>query len=83
TTALVLSNMIKVHFDRRSAQQDLHAVMNDIPVIRLEGGSLDYAFVVSVSSNRLSEILARFNALKSHRLVMFVEFIPETCEIIL
>ena len=83
TTALVLSNMMNVHFDRRTAQQDIHAVMNDIPGIRLEGGSLDYAFVVSVSSNRLSEILARFNALKSHRLVKFVEFIPETCEVML
>lgn len=83
TTALVLSNMINVHFNRRTAQQDIHAVMNEIPGIRLEGGSLDYAFVVSVTSNRLSEILARFNALKSHRLVKFVEFIPETCEILL
>ena len=83
TTALVLSNMINVHFNRRTAQQDIHAVMNEIPGIRLEGGSLDYAFVVSVTSNRLSEILARFNTLKSHRLVKFVEFIPETCEIML
>ena len=83
TTAIVLSNMINVHFDRRTAQQDIHEVMNDIPGIRLEGGSLNYAFIVSVTSNRLSDILARFNALKSHRLVKFVEFIPETCEIML
>ncbi|MFM7596123.1 MAG: hypothetical protein ACKO4Y_08095 [Flavobacteriales bacterium] len=83
TTALVLSNMINVHFDRRTAQQDFHEVMNDIPGIRLEGGSLDYAFIISVTSNRLSDILARFNALKSHRLVKFVEFLPETCETML
>jgi hypothetical protein len=83
TTALVLSNMINVHFDRRTAQLNVHEVMKDIPGIRLEGGSLDYAFVVSVTSNRLSDIIARFNALKSHRLVKFVEFIPETCEIML
>lgn len=83
TSSLIISNMINVHFDRRTAQQDIHEVMKDIPGIRLEGGSLDYAFVVSVSSNRLSDILARFSALKSHRLVKFVEFIPETCEIML
>jgi len=83
TSTLVLSNMINVHFDRRTAQQDIHEVMNDIPGIRLEGGSLDYAFVVSVTSNRLSDILARFNALKSYPLVKFVQFIPETCEIML
>ena len=83
TSTLVLSNMLNVHFNRRTAQQDIHEVMNDIHGIRLEGGSLDYAFVVSVTSNRLSDILARFNALKSHRLVKFVEFIPETCEIML
>jgi hypothetical protein len=83
TTALVLSNMINVHFNRRTAQQDIHEVMKDVPGIRLEGGSLDSAFVVSVNSNRLSDILAIFNNLKSHRLVKFVEFIPETCEIML
>lgn len=83
TSMLVLSNMLNVHFDRRTAQQDIHEVMNDIPGIRLEGGSLDYAFIVSVNSNRLSDILAIFNALKSHPLVKFVEFIPETCEIML
>lgn len=83
TTALVLSNMINVHFDQRTAQQDIHEVMNEMPGIRLEGGSLDYAFIVSVTSNRLSDIVDRFNALKSHRLVKFVEFIPETCEIML
>jgi hypothetical protein len=83
TSTLVLSNMLNVHFNRRTAQQDIHEVMNDIHGIRLEGGSLDYAFVVSVTSNRLSDILAIFNALKSHRLVKFVEFIPETCEIML
>ena len=83
TSTLVLSNMINVHFDRRTAQQDIHEVMNDIHGIRLEGGSLDYAFVVSVNSNRLSDILAIFHALKSHPLVKFVEFIPETCEIML
>lgn len=79
TIALVLSNMINVHFDRRTAQQDIHEVMNEMPGIRLEGGSLDYAFIVSVTSNRLSDIVDRFNALKSHRLVKFVEFIPEAC----
>lgn len=83
TTALVISNMINVYFDRRKAQQDVHEVMKDISGIRLEGGSLDYAFVVSVTSNRLSDILSRFNALKSHNLVKFVEFIPQTCEIMI
>lgn len=75
--------MINAHFDRRTAQQDLHTVMNDIPGIRLEGGSLDYAFVVSVTSNKLSDILGRFYALKQYVLLKFVEFIPENCEIIL
>lgn len=83
TSALIISNMLNVHFNRRTAQQDIHEVMKNVPGIRLEGGSLDSAFVVSVNSNRLSDIFAIFNYLKSHRLVKFVEFIPETCEIML
>lgn len=83
TTSLVLSNMLNVHFNRRTAQQDIHEVMKDVPGIRLEGGSLDYAFVVSVYSNKLTDILGKFNMLKNHKLVRFVEFIPESCQIML
>lgn len=83
TSVLVISNMLNVHFNRRTAQQDIHEVMKDVPGIRLEGGSLDYAFVVSVYSNKLTDILGRFNVLKNHKLVTFVEFIPESCEIML
>jgi hypothetical protein len=79
TSTLVLSNMINVHFDRRTAQQDIHEVMKDIHGIRLEGGSLDYAFVVSVTSYELPLILEKFKQLNNHRLVRFVEFIPEAC----
>jgi len=83
TSALIISNMLNVHLDRHTAQRDIHQVMSDVPGIRLEGGSLDYAFVVSVNSNRVSDIVGRFKVLKNHRLVKLVEFIPESCELLL
>jgi hypothetical protein len=79
STRFIASNRFNVHFDRRTAQEDLNQVLQEIKGIRLEGGSLDYAFVVSVTSYELPLILEKFKQLNNHRLVRFVEFIPEAC----
>ena len=79
STRFIASNRFNVHFDRRTAQEDLIHVLQEIKGIRLEGGSLDYAFVVSVTSYELPLILEKFKQLNSHRLVRLVEFIPEAC----
>ena len=79
STRFIASNRFNVHFDRRTAQEDLNHVLQEIKGIRLEGGSLDYAFVVSVTSYELPLILEKFKQLNNHRLVRFVEFIPEAC----
>ena len=79
STRFIASNRFTVHFDRRTAQEDLNHVLQEIKGIRLEGGSLDYAFVVSVTSYELPLILEKFKQLNNHRLVRFVEFIPEAC----
>ncbi len=75
----IASNRFTVHFDRRTAQEDLNHVLQEIKGLRLEGGSLDYAFVVSVTSYELPLILEKFKQLNNDRLVRFVEFIPEAC----
>jgi hypothetical protein len=54
-------------------------MLQEIKGIRLEGGSLDYAYVVSVTSYELPLIIEKFKQLNNHRLVRFVEFIPEAC----
>ena len=79
STRFIASNRFNVHFDRRMAQEVLIHVLQEIKGIRLEGESLDYAFVVSVSSYELPLILEKFKQLNSHRLVRLVEFIPEAC----
>ena len=79
STRFIASNRFNVHFDRRTAQEDLNHVLQEIKGLRLEGGSLDYAFVVSVTSYELPLILEKFKQLNNHRLVRFVEFIPEAC----
>lgn len=79
STRFIASNRFNVHFDRRTAQEDLNHVLQEIKGIRLEGGSLDYAFVVSVTSYELPLILEKFKQLNNHRMVRFVEFIPEAC----
>ena len=79
STRFIASNRFNVHFDRRTAQEDLNHVLQEIKGLRLEGGSLDYAFVVSVTSYELPLILEKFKQLNNHRLVRFVEFIPEDC----
>lgn len=79
STRFIASNRFNIHFDRRTAQEDLNQVLQEIKGIRLEGGSLDYAFVVSVTSYELPLILEKFKQLNNHRLVRFVEFIPEAC----
>ena len=79
STRFIASNRFNVHLDRRTAQEDLIHVLQEIKGIRLEGGSLDYAFVVSVTSYELPLILEKFKQLNSHRLVRLVEFIPEAC----
>ena len=79
STRFIASNRFNVHFDRRTAQEDMIHVLQEIKGIRLEGGSLDYAFVVSVTSYELPLILEKFKQLNSHRLVRLVEFIPEAC----
>lgn len=79
STRFIASNRFNVHFDRRTAQEDLIHVLQEIKGISLEGGSLDYAFVVSVTSYELPLILEKFKQLNSHRLVRLVEFIPEAC----
>ena len=79
STRFIASNRFNVHFDRRTAQEDMIHVLQEIKGIRLEGGSLDYAFVASVTSYELPLILEKFKQLNSHRLVRLVEFIPEAC----
>jgi hypothetical protein len=79
TTSLIISNQLKVHFDRRTAQYDIHQVMKDIDGISNEGGSLDYAFVVKVESNLIKEIIRAFKQLQQHPLIRHIEFIPESC----
>ena len=79
STRFIASNRFNVHFDRRTAQEDLNHVLQEIKGIRLEGGSLDYSFLVSVTSHELPIILEKFKQLNNHRLVRFVEFIPEAC----
>ena len=75
----IASNRFTVHFDRRTAQEHLNQVLEEIKGLHLEGGGLDYAFVVSVASYELPVILEKFKQLNNHRLVSFVEFIPEAC----
>ena len=75
----IASNRFTVHFERRTAQEHLNQVLEEIKGLHLEGGGLDYAFVLSVASYELPVILEKFKQLNNHRLVRFVEFIPEAC----
>lgn len=79
STRFIASNRFNVHFDRRTAQEDMNHMLQEIKGIRLEGGSLDYAYVVSVTTYELPLIIEKFKQLNNHRLVRFVEFIPEAC----
>ena len=79
TTSLIISNHLNVYFDRRSAQSDIDQVMKEIKGISNEGGSLAYAFVVKVQSNRIKEIVRAYKQLQQHPLVRHLEFIPESC----
>jgi hypothetical protein len=79
TTSLIISNHLNVYFDRRSAQSDIDQVMKEIKGISNEGGSLEYAFVVKVQSNRIKEIVRAYKQLQQHPLVRHLEFIPESC----
>jgi hypothetical protein len=79
TTSLIISNHLNVYFDRRSAQSDIDQVMKEIKGISNEGGSLAYAFVVKVQSNRIKEIIRVYKQLQQHPLVRHLEFIPESC----
>ena len=79
TTSLIVSNNFYVHFDRRTAHVDINKILEDIEGIQQEGGSLDYAFVISVKSNKLRIITEKFHQLKNHPLVKIVTFIPEGC----
>jgi len=79
TTSLIISNHLNVYFDRRSAQSDIDQVMKEIKGISNEGGSLAYAFVVKVQSNRIKEIIRVYKQLQQHPLVLHLEFIPESC----
>jgi hypothetical protein len=79
TTSLIISNHLNVYFDRRSAQSDIDQVMKEIKGISNEGGSLAYAFVVKVQSNRIQEIVKAYKQLQQHPLVRHLEFIPESC----
>ena len=79
STRFIASNRFKVHFDRRTAQEDLIHVLQEFKGLHLEVGGLDYAFVVSVASYELPVILEKFKQLNNPRLVRFVEFIPEAC----
>ena len=79
TTSLIISNHLEIYLNRSSAHADIHLVMNDIDGINLEGGSLDYAFVIKVESNRIKEIIRTFKKLQQHPLVRHIEFIPESC----
>jgi hypothetical protein len=79
TTSLIISNHLEIYLNRSSAHADIHQVMNDIDGIILEGGSLDYAFVIKVESNRIKEIIRAFKKLQQHPLVRHLEFIPESC----
>jgi hypothetical protein len=79
TTSLIISNHLNVYFDRRSAQSDIDQVMKEIKGISNEGGSLAYAFVVKVQSNRIKEIVRAYKQLQQHPLVRHLEFMPESC----
>jgi hypothetical protein len=79
TMSLIISNHLNVYFDRRSAQSDIDQVMKEIKGISNEGGSLEYAFVVKVQSNRIKEIVRAYKQLQQHPLVRHLEFIPESC----
>jgi len=79
TTSLIISNNLEIYLNRSTAHADIHQVMNDIDGIILEGGSLDYAFVIKVESNRIKEIVRAFKKLQQHPLVRHLEFIPESC----
>jgi hypothetical protein len=79
TTSLIISNHLNVYFDRRSTQSDIDQVMKEIKGISNEGGSLAYAFVVKVQSNRIKEIIRVYKQLQQHPLVRHLEFIPESC----
>jgi hypothetical protein len=79
TTSLIISNHLNVYFDRRSAQSDIDQIMKEIKGISNEGGSLAYAFVVKVQSNRIQEIVRVYKQLQQHPLVRHLEFIPESC----
>jgi hypothetical protein len=79
TTSLIISNHLEIYLNRSTAHADIHQVMNDIDGIILEGGSLDYAFVIRVESNRIKEIILAFKKLQQHPLVRHIEFIPESC----
>jgi hypothetical protein len=79
TTSLIISNHLNVYFDRRSAQSDIDQVMKEIKGISNEGGSLAYAFVFKVQSNRIQEIVRAYKQLQQHPLVRHLEFIPESC----
>jgi len=79
TTSLIISNHLESYLNRRTANADIHQVMNDIDGIILEGASLDYAFVIKVKSNRIKEIIRAFKKLQQHPLVRHIEFIPESC----
>lgn len=79
TTSLIISNHLNVYFDRRSAQSDIDQVMKEIKGISNEGGSLEFAFVVKVKSNRIQEIVRAYKQLQQHPLVRHLEFIPESC----
>lgn len=79
TTSLIISNHLEIYLNRSTAHADIHQVMNDIDGIILEGGRLDYAFVIKVESNRIKEIIRAFKKLQQHPLVRHLEFIPESC----
>lgn len=79
TTSLIISNHLNVYFNRRSAQSDIDQVMKEIKGISNEGGSLEYAFVVKVKSNRIQEIVRAYKQLQQHPVVRHLEFIPESC----
>jgi hypothetical protein len=53
--------------------------MKEIKGISNEGGSVAYAFVVKVKSNRIQEIVRVYKQLQQHPLVRHLEFIPESC----
>jgi len=53
--------------------------MKEIKVISNEGGSVAYAFVVKVQSNRIQEIVRVYKQLQQHPLVRHLEFRPESC----